>query len=86
MIRVETGYYIIGESVSYMLGVPSLKALVIAKVRDQYLLHQEYDTVDDNGRKVHVTKEFQRPCYIIDDYWADNLRLSLHSNAPYGNA
>jgi hypothetical protein len=72
---------VIGATVSYMLGVPSLKALVIAKVRDQYLLHQEYDTVDDNGRKLHVIKEFQRPCYIIDDYWIDNLRLSSISDA-----
>ena len=73
----------IGKMVSYMLGVPSLKALIIAKVRDQYLLHMEYDTLDDNGRTIHVTKEFQRPCYIIDDYRSDLIRSASNGAATH---
>ena len=61
----------IGQMVSYLLGIPSLKALVIGEVRDQYVLHQEYDTINDNGEKVHVTKEFYRDKWFIESYWLD---------------
>lgn len=77
MIVVETTYYLVGESVSYMIGVPSLKATVLGTVGKNYLLHQEYDTVNDNGENIHVTKEFQRNKNFIDAYWIDNTRLPL---------
>jgi hypothetical protein len=68
---------LIGQEVSYMIGVPSLKATVLGVVGNDYLLHQEYDTINDRGEKIHVIKEFQRPIYFIRDYWLDNTRLSL---------
>ena len=65
-----------GKYVSYMLGVPSVKALVMGTVRDQYVLRQEYDKLNDNGEWIHVIKEYFRPIYLINMYWLDNFRLS----------
>ena len=64
-----------GKYVPYMLGVPSVKALVIGTVRDQYVLRQEYDTQNERGEWIHVIKDYYRPVYLINDYWLDNLRL-----------
>ena len=69
-----------GKFVSYMIGVPSLKALIIKTVGDQYLLRQEYDTQNERGEWIHVIKEFQRDRWFIDTYWVDNLRLSMQCN------
>lgn len=71
---------LVGCYVSYMLGVPSLKAQVIGEVGSNYLLHQEYDTQNERGEWVHVTKEFQRDKWFIESYWVDNSRLSLPTN------
>jgi len=62
---------LIGQYVPYILGVPSVKALVLGVVGDDYLLRQEYDTFNDRGEWVHVIKEYQRPVYFIDAYWCD---------------
>ena len=71
-----------GLFVSYILGVPSVKAEVIGLVGDNYVLLQEYDTVDDGGNKIHVKKEYYRNKWFIDSYhedqfedWCDSVRL-----------
>ena len=68
-----------GLNVSYMLGVPSLKAWVLGVVGSCYLLHQEYDTINDNGEKVHVIKEFQRDKWFIDSYHDDQFEAWCES-------
>jgi hypothetical protein len=67
---------LVGKDVSYIPGVPSIKATVLGTVHGQYLLHQEYDTFNEKGEWVHVVKEFQRDKWFIDCYWLDNIRLS----------
>jgi len=57
--------------VPYILGIPSIKAQVIGTVRDQYILHQEYDILDEHGKEIHVTKEFYRSQWFIESYWFD---------------
>jgi hypothetical protein len=63
---------LVGLFVSYMLGVPSLKAKVLGVVSgNQYLLRQEYDTFNERGEWVHVIKQFQRDKWFIDSYHED---------------
>jgi hypothetical protein len=67
-----------GSRVSFIPGIPSVKAEVLGIVNgNQYLLHQEYDTFNERGEWVHVIKEYQRDKWFIDTYWADNIRLSV---------
>lgn len=66
-----------GRSVSFIPGVPSVKATVLGVVGDDYLLHHEYDTFNERGEWVHVIKEYQRDRWFIHTYWLDNLRLSM---------
>jgi hypothetical protein len=61
----------IGYQVPFIIGVPSVRALVLGVIGDDYLLHQEYDTQNDRGEWIHVVKEFQRPRQFIEDYWCD---------------
>jgi hypothetical protein len=64
----------VGLYVSYIIGVPSVKAMVIGIVlNDQYLLRQEYDTQDERGVWIHVTKEFQREKDFIESYHEDQF-------------
>jgi hypothetical protein len=68
------GMNLTGLKVSYMIGVPSLKALVVGVVYgDQYLLRQEYDTFNERGEWVHVIKQFQRDKWFIDTYHEDQF-------------
>jgi hypothetical protein len=66
-----------GSNVSFIPGLPSVKAKVLGVVGSEYLLHQEYDTQNERGEWVHVIKEYQRDKWFIDRYWLDNLRLSM---------
>jgi hypothetical protein len=72
-----------GKYVPYMLGVPSVKALVLGTVRDQYVLRQEYDTQNERGEWIHVIKDYYRPIYLIEMYWLDSFR---HPGQAYGRA
>lgn len=64
--------------VPFILGVPSVKAQVIGESGDGfcYVLHQEYDTQNDNGEWIHVTKNYYREKWFIESYWMDNAGAS----------
>jgi hypothetical protein len=74
-LKIYIHPHLVGLFVSYMIGVPSLKAEVIGLTQDrsQYLLRQEYDTFNDRGEWVHVIKEFQRDKWFIDSYHEDQF-------------
>jgi len=63
-----------GKAVPYILGVPSVKAIVLGKVFDCYVLRQEYDLLNEQGEWEHVIKDYYRPIGFINDYWSDIIR------------
>jgi hypothetical protein len=66
--------------VPYIIGVPSVRAKVMGLVGDNYVLLQEYNTIDEGGNKVHVKKYYYRNQWFIESYWADTFRLPGHED------
>jgi hypothetical protein len=60
-----------GTFVPYILGVPSVRAEVLGLVGDNYVLLQEYDTIDEGGKEIHVKKEYYRDKRYVEMYWCD---------------
>ena len=64
----------IGRLVPFLLGMPSVKARVIGKTKnDQYVLFQQYTTQNSRGEWIDVEKTYYRDCYYIRDYWSDTV-------------
>jgi hypothetical protein len=60
-----------GTFVPYIIGVPSVRAKVLGLVGDNYVLLQEYDTIDEGGNEIHVKKEYYRDKTFVEMYWCD---------------
>ena len=66
---------LVGHMVSFLIGLPSVKAMVIHLTEDgQYILQQDYDTQDRTGKWIHVTNIYYRERWFIDNYWTDTHR------------
>jgi hypothetical protein len=75
MVQLNNG--LVGHMVSFQIGMPSVKAMVMDISKDgQYILQQDYQTKDNKGEWINVRKIYYRDRYLIDAYWADNARLS----------
>lgn len=63
----------IGRSVPFLLGLPSITAVVIAETdHGQYKLQQDFDTQDERGRWIHVTNYYYRDREFIDVYYQES--------------
>ena len=60
-----------GTAVPYIIGVPSVKAVILGVTGGDYLLRQEYDRINEQGEWEHVIKEYQREIWFINSYQAD---------------
>ena len=65
----------VGVRVPYIIGIPSVKAVVLGVVEDYYVLRQEYDTQDERGEWIHVEKYYYRDKGFINSYWFDTTYL-----------
>lgn len=64
---------LIGTEVSYIIGVPSIKALVLGVVGDNYVLKHKYITQNTDGKWVYVEKEMYREKNFIESYWINTF-------------
>lgn len=70
-LRIHHQGHLVGYHVPFWIGIPSVTALVIGIVGDSYVLQQDYDTHDERGEWIHVTKTYYRGREFINSYWLD---------------
>ena len=63
---------LVGHMVPFLLGLPSVRAMVVdISHGKQYILQQRYTTEDERGNHIDVEKQYYRDRSFIDAYWAD---------------
>jgi hypothetical protein len=83
-MRTYTAWDFIGKFVPYIIGVPSVRALVIGLVGDNYVLRQEYDVINEEGKWEHVKKDYYRNRRFIESYWLDTIRSACYGDEAKG--
>lgn len=65
---------LVGHMVPFLLGMPSVLAMVMDISQDgQYILQQDYDTINRKGEHIHVTNIYYRDRKFIEGYWSDTI-------------
>jgi hypothetical protein len=73
-----------GTFVPYIIGVPSVRAEVLGLVGENYVLRQEYDIINEEGKWEHVKKDYYRDKKFIDGYWLDTVRSASYGDEVQG--
>jgi hypothetical protein len=73
-----------GTFVPYIIGIPSVRAEVLGLVGENYVLRQEYDFLNEEGKWEHVKKDYYRDKKFIDGYCRDIIRLASYGDEAKG--
>ncbi|MBW2645218.1 MAG: hypothetical protein JRE23_03380 [Deltaproteobacteria bacterium] len=74
----------VGTFVPYIIGIPSVRAEVLGLVGENYVLRQEYDFVNEEGKWEHVKKDYYRDKKFIEGYWLDTIRQPGYRHGSKG--
>jgi hypothetical protein len=77
-------YIPVATRVPYILGIPSVRAEVLGLVGENYVLRQEYDFLNEEGKLEHVKKDYYRDKKFIEGYWLDTFRSASHCHEAKG--
>jgi len=75
---------LVGLHVPYIIGIPSVRAEVLGLVGENYVLRQEYDFLNEEGKWEHVKKDYYRDKKFIEGYWLDTFRSTSHRHEATG--
>lgn len=64
----------VGTAVPFIIGVPSVRAVVIGVSEfNQYILQHDYTILNERGEVEDVRKIYYRDCWFIEAYLRDCL-------------